>query len=243
MSPDDARAKWDDWAAHCKERALIFDMASPNPKKPLRLRVPTSDSVDFASSAMHSKEMEKQSAVVKRPKDIGLDMMHARTLVGFDKIGNGSAGVDNMNLAQSMVSAGAGTAFDHVGMNLPDITVLGKRDGDDNEDNDIAMDGMQEDGVFNSSPAGKIFLETVEEPPSNKKKKWFDIAGSINPSRRQLRCSAESLRSALGEAVNTLRTAMAELKELPTTKKRLFAGEMAVAEVGLNGCDLVMGTS
>lgn len=97
LSPDDARAKWDDWASHCKERAIIFDMASPNPKKPLRLRVPTSDSVDFARSAMHSKEMEKQSAAVKRPKDIDLDMMHARTLVGFDKIGNGSAGVDNMN--------------------------------------------------------------------------------------------------------------------------------------------------
>ena len=155
----------------------MHDFLSPNAKKPLRLRIPTSVDVDFLNQAMNSKQIEASELGVKKPKVEDVDRMRARTLTGFDKVGNGSAGVDNQNIARSMIGAGAGTAFDNVGMSLPDITVLGGSN-DDPSDVDEAADDKKSDAQSQQVASGsagpspcKRSVEFPDGTPDGKKKK------------------------------------------------------------------------
>lgn len=161
----------------------MHDFLSPNAKKPLRLRIPTSDDVDFLNQAMKSKQIEASELAVKKPKAEDVDRMRARTLTGFDKVGNGSAGVDNQNIARSMIGAGAGTAFDNVGMSLPDITVLGGSN-DDPSDVDEAADDKKSDAQSQQVASGsagpspcKRSVEFPDGTPDGKKNK----NGSTSP--------------------------------------------------------------
>ena len=246
-SADDAAARWDEWTAHYKERDILHDFLSPNAKKPLRLRIPTSDDVDFLNQAMKSKQIEASELAVKKPKAEDVDRMRARTLTGFDKVGNGSAGVDNQNIARSMIGAGAGTAFDNVGMSLPDITVLGGSN-DDPSDVDEAADDKKSDaqsqqvasGSAGPSPCKRSVEFPDGTPDGKKKQKWFDLAGSINSSRRGLRNSLNLMKSGMSDAVSKLKATMQEVKQLPEAQAKSFAGELAVGDVRMKGCEYVL---
>jgi len=78
MSQLDAEAKWDDWVAHYKERGIIHDFVSPNQTKPLRLRIPSCDKVNFKNTAAMSKELEKVGQTIKKPKEADLGIMKGR---------------------------------------------------------------------------------------------------------------------------------------------------------------------
>jgi hypothetical protein len=246
MSADDAQAKWDEWAAHYKELDILHDFLSPNPKKPLRLRIPTTDDVDFVNQATKIKQIEASEQAVKKPKAEDVDKMRARTLTGFDKIGNGSASIDNQNIARSMIGGGAGTAFDHVGMSLPDITCLGGNECPTEDDD--AVEEKTSDAVTSAasasagaSPSGKRAGEPLEgTPDGKKKKKWFDLAGSINVARRNLRSSLQVVKTGMGEAISKLKVEMQEIKQLPEAQAKSFAGELAVADVRMKGCEYVL---
>lgn len=125
MSRDDAKHKWDSWAANYTEWGILSDMQSPNPKFPLRLRIPTKDTIDFKSRVVDSKLICKSETGIKKPKEADLEKLNARLLTGFEKHGNASNDSRRLELAQQMVSAGAGQAFSDVGVLLSDITVLG----------------------------------------------------------------------------------------------------------------------
>lgn len=125
LSQDDAQARWDMWAANFKSMEIIHDYLSPNVSKPLRLRVPMADDVDFVNRAVDAKMVTNSEAIVKKPGDDKIEQMKSRIMTGFEKQGNASANAGRMQTAQSMVSAGAGEAFSDVGVVLPDITVLG----------------------------------------------------------------------------------------------------------------------
>ena len=167
-------------------------------------------------------------------------------MVGFDKAGNSSGNFDLQNIAQSMVGTGAGIAFDAVGMNLPDITVLGKRDGNGDDEEDMGEETEQSGGDNAAAQASPTKRPAeAEEAASGKKKKakWFDLGGSINSTRRQLRSAATGLKASLEEVALKLQKATKEVDALPAAQKKLFLGECKVAEVRLAGCQHVLGTS
>jgi hypothetical protein len=247
-SADDAAAKWDEWAAHYKERDILHDFLSPNLKKPLRLRIPTADDVDFVNQALKVKQIEASEQAVKKPKTEDVDRMRSRTLTGFDKIGNGSASVDNHNIARSMIGGGAGTAFDSVGMSLPDITVLGGGNDSGDETDELPDEKKTEaptpqvasGSVGGPSPAKRAGGQQDGTPEPKKKKKWFDLAGSINSARRTLRSSLQVVKTGMSEAVGKLKATMQEIKQMPEAQARSFAGELAVADVRMKGCEFVL---
>eukprot|EP00975_Prorocentrum_lima_P041644 8748331-Prorocentrum_lima.AAC.1 len=59
LGQTEAKAKWDDWALHWREREIPSDFLSPNPDKRLRLRIPTADMVDFLNCVKDTKEVTK----------------------------------------------------------------------------------------------------------------------------------------------------------------------------------------
>jgi hypothetical protein len=154
-----------------------------------------------------------------------------------------------------MVSAGAGEAFDHVGMNLPDITVLGKRGEDEKEEAEdeaiLVAVGADEDLVTASPCRRKSDLQPQPgkrsksdlQPQAGKKNKWVDIGSNINAARRNLRSRYNTLSSQYMDVANKLRKAIAEIKGLPPSVSKLFVGELIIGESRLKGCEFVMGTS
>ena len=255
LSLDAAQARWDDWAAHYKERGIIHDFNGSSATKPLRLRVPTRDTVNFLNKALSSKAYTAMEAASKKPKKDDLEKMHGKTLIGFERIGNGSASMDSTSLAQSMVGAGAGEAFDSAAMNLPDITAL-MRHGEAEED---AMDEIASASPSASASAGSAAAAAPRTPLKRpgeqgcdaeaaaagvrKKPKWFDLGASINSNRRTLRAAANSIKSSFEDVTMKLRTGIAQVNALSASEKKVFAGEVAVCEVRKLGCELVMGTS
>jgi hypothetical protein len=73
-----------------------------------------------------------------------------------------------------------------------------------------------------------------------RRKKWFDLAGSINSSRRGLRNSLQLVKSGMSDAVGKLKVTMQEVKQLPEAQAKSFAGVLAVGEVRMKGCEYVL---
>ena len=140
LSQDDAQARWNDWSSHYLDREIIHDEKSPNPKKPLRLRIPTKDSVNFVNRSIDAKRTVATETPVKKPKEADLEKMQARLSVGFGS-GTGGGDIARQQTAQAMVSAGAGQAFADVAMKFSDITILAgaqKKDSGEVSDGDAA---------------------------------------------------------------------------------------------------------
>eukprot|EP00972_Heterocapsa_arctica_P108784 16017323-Heterocapsa_arctica.AAC.1 len=129
LSRDEGKTRWDQRAANYQELGIIHDMLSPNAKFPLRLRVPTKDTVNYVNRIVDSKMYTKGETAIKKPKTADFDRLNSRVMVGFDQHGNASADAARNDLAQKMVGAGSGQAFSDIGVLLPDITVLSSGDG------------------------------------------------------------------------------------------------------------------
>ena len=246
---------------------IIHDFDGPNRKWPLQLRIPTSKDVDFVSRAVAGKALDKAETQVKKPKQADLDKMKGRVFTGFNGLGSGEGNVESQQIAQGMVTGGAGNAFDNIGMSLPDITLLGARGDDQEETSADVAEGKSEEGsaaaLTNASPlkrgASEITLGSGDgqQPPSGsegapaagsatkqaKKRKWVDLGMCINTARRSLRLASTSMRSSLVDVQANLLAFSKEIQAQPQLVQQLFGGEMAVAEVRRRGCELVLASS
>ena len=244
LSQDDAQARWDMWAANFKTMEIINDYLSPNPSKPLRLRVPVSDDVDFVNRAVELKMLTKSEFAVKKPGEAQVDQLSARILTGFEKHGNASAHSGRVQTAQGMVSAGAGEAFSDVGVILPDITVLGLdqqlRELQQEAEEQAAGGGSalvlaNGSGVAgggtpskHSGDGGGLQLYSPrkddEDPHTEKKgqkRKWVDFDKEVNSSRRSMRSALDATTRHFEATRQDLTKGIDEILALPMQLQRL----------------------
>ena len=244
LSNMEAVSRWQDWFSHYKERKIIHDFNSPNESKPLRLRIPTGDDVDFVNANKKSKTAEQISAPIKKPKAEDIDKLVGQCYVGFNSIGNGSANGDMLEVAQNMVSAGAGSAFDGVSMRLADVTSLGgksnkKGEGEESDADDDDQDPGSPDGKRSKRKAD----DEAEAPPSAKKAKWVDLGQAINSAKRTLRAAYVGIEAKYKDVISKASAAKDGVVALPPLEQKQFMGEMKILETRLEGCTLVSGTS
>ena len=244
LSKTEADARWQDWFSNYKERKIIHDFNSPNASKPLRLRIPTGDDVDFVNSSKKSKVAEKHGQQVKKPKAEDMDKMVGQCYVGFNEIGSGAANAEMNEVAQNMVSAGAGSAFDSVSMRLADVTSLGGKKKDEegeSDDDDELFDGAA--GGLEGSPNGKRKADDADQSPPAKKSKWLDLGQTINSAKRSLRATYTSTESKYKDIMAKAKAALQGVNALPPLEQKKFTGEVKILETRLEGCQLVAGTS
>jgi hypothetical protein len=233
LSHSDAKAKWDHLAANYKDLGIVNDQKSPNKEKPLRLRIHTGDNVNFANRSIHAKTTKLSEAAVKKPKTEDIDRMAGRIMTGFASTGSGSGSVSNQQVAQSMVSAGAGQAFDDIGVKLDDITVLGMNvakqyddDEDDNEGKDDKADAATGGGGGgNEQPTPS----PRKEEQKGTKRKWLDISKEINSPRRGLRSQLTALTKSYEEVESNIQKGIDTIHALPLQTQKLCQGELALA--------------
>ena len=240
-SAEEAQAKWDHWSANYKDMKIIHDFLSPNPSKPLRLRVPTGDTVDFKNSSIDSKIVNKTENAVKRPKVDDIDKMKARASMGFDAMGNGAGISGRQELAQQMVSAGSGEAFDGPGMLLQDITVLGSTA---EESDDGAAAASKTEAAESASAAGPGVQSSIDEIVTEKKKKqkkWVDIEKEINAARRSLRTGATTLQHHFSNVSREISKGLATIESFPLQAQKLAEGEVLLSQTRMKTVELVMG--
>ena len=113
-----------------------------------------------------------------------MDKMVGQCYVGFNEIGSGAANAEMNEVAQNMVSAGAGSAFDSVSMRLADVTSLGGKKKDEegeSDDDDELFDGAA--GGLEGSPNGKRKADDADRsPPAKKSNGSTWVKRSILPS-------------------------------------------------------------
>ncbi|CAK0794149.1 unnamed protein product, partial [Prorocentrum cordatum] len=238
-----AKAKWDDMAANYKERKIPMDMDGPNPKKPMQLRVFMGKNVNFKNAATIEKHIERAEASIKKPTEEKWDNLRGKTFRNFDKMGTGPSSSDMQDVAIGIVSSGSGQAFSQVGMQLPDVTILGRRDDDEDadfkEDPKDATAGNKDGKDGNKRPHGdtgghdevesKTARTVVGKPKA--KAKWVDIAGAVNAARWTLRTQMSKVQSSTNDLYSKLKASIDDINSMDEAKKKLIRGELAVAQV------------
>eukprot|EP00959_Pyramimonas_sp_CCMP1952_P229917 4806939-Pyramimonas_sp.AAC.1 len=127
LGKTEAKAKWDDLSAHYKERKIPHDWDGPSASKPMRLRIKTGDTLDFKNSAMQKQLTERVAAAIKKPREEDWARMRGKIYRNFEKMGSGAASTDMQDVAIGIAAAGSGQAFSEVGMQFPDVTILGRQ--------------------------------------------------------------------------------------------------------------------
>ncbi|CAK0890782.1 unnamed protein product [Prorocentrum cordatum] len=229
LGADEAKAKWDDMAANYKERKMSMDMGGPNPKKPMQLRVFMGKHVNFKNAATIEKHIERAEASIKN------------RLRKSGTMGTGASSSEMQNVAIGMVSSGSGQAFSQVGMQLPDVTVLGRRDDDEDadfkEDPMDAAAGNKGGKGGNKRPRGgtggrdEVEPKTARAVVGKPKAKWVDIAGEVNAARRTLRTQMNTAQSSTNDLHSKLKASNDDINSMDEAKKKLFRGVLALAQV------------
>jgi hypothetical protein len=224
LSEEDSQLKWDDLAATCIKRKIPWDMDSPNPRKPLRIRVEMHKDVDFRSSHIQSKEVEEEASVVKKPTEETMTELKNKLYKDFDKMSTGAADVGAREIATAMVQAGAGESFNGQDLKMCDLTAL-------------RAEVDEPPTAPKSDVADKPAAATIQAAPE-----WFDRDGQINNARRSLRGQAKVLHTSRVNACSGLELSLSDLnKQDPKVIADAF-GEKAVAETRLTALRLIAGT-
>ena len=235
-SRQQSKAKWDDWAAHHKERKVAHDFRSPHEDGGLRLRVPTTDEVNFISASMKGKSVTCSDQAIKKPKLEDLGKLEARAMTGFDAMGNSSNDNNQLDMAQQMVSAGGGQAFADVGVLLPDITALGgatSQEGEAGEPKnlDAAIELPAVDATL-SSPLKKDDKKLTKKP-------WVNFDMEINSAKRNLRNNGlDPILTSLTEVATQLDSGVKQLEALPLQCQKIVLASWLVQ--GLAGRSWVL---
>jgi hypothetical protein len=237
LSRSDAQARWNYQAANYEALGIVNDQLSPNKEKPLRLRVHTGDDVNFGNRSVHSNGVVMSEAGIKKPKEADIEKMAGRIMTGFSS-GSGAANFESQQIAQAMVSAGAGMAFNDIGVRLDDITVLGKslvKQTDDDEENEDDEQGDAGGGDGVPAPSPK------KDEQKGQKRKWLDISKEINSTRRGLRAQLASLTKNFEEVEGNIQRGIATIQALPLQTQKLCQGELALAKTRLVAVQSVLG--
>jgi hypothetical protein len=197
-SSHEAFKQWQDWE---EDKSRPRDMESPNPEKPLRLRVVKATFVDNVSALQSEKEVEKVDRVIKNATAEDVAMLQRRVGQGHEQIlGN----ADLSGLAYSMAqntgasSSGVGSAlpqmFHHEGTMRVDVRKqLIDKPLPDSDDEAEAEKEKRKRGTRGATEGGPQAEEAEGEgavdanagvEPKPKKPKFF-AADRVNPGNVQ----------------------------------------------------------
>ena len=148
-------------------------MRGTNDKKPLRLRIPTDDEVNFKNVFMKKKEAEVQQQPVKKPKEEDIDRAIRRATQDHDKIGTGAADDSLVEIARGLVAAGDGSGFHGGNQLIGDVRELVPESSEDS-------DASEEEQPGSKDAAGK----DPEKDAGKKVPVWFDRDRACNAAKK-----------------------------------------------------------
>ncbi len=225
MSDEDATLEWARLSSNIESLGLITDQRGP-PKEPLRIRVKTSDKVNFKNAHSRKRKILMEEKGLKKCEDEDIDRLTKRTLANHDKIGTGSSDVDLAGLAQGMVTGGAGEAFNNFNMNIQDITKLVQ---------EIVVKEEQEDGDAEDA-------EVAEPGKKRAKVPWFDRDRSVNAASRAAQKQIDKVKHVFRKVIDALGQAITQVEQLPASEQVHYAGELKIARVRLTTMQKLEGT-
>ncbi|MCP4243678.1 MAG: hypothetical protein GY772_24250 [bacterium] len=192
-SEEDAKARWAEWVKRKDELGIVHDLKGPNPQFPLRLRVPTGDEVNYATSYIREKRMSCEAAAKKKPTQDDLDRVSRKCLLDHEKIGNPEGDVALHSIAQRLVTGANGDALEGGNVLIGDITDL-LQTAESGSD-PVAPDATAAATAGNEDEKAEAAENEACEPSAKKQKSWFDKDRACLAARRELQATMAKVRA------------------------------------------------
>ncbi len=222
ISEEDAANRWQTMAAAKNDEKIPWDMLGPV-KKPLRMAIPTRDVVNTLNSFLRKRKVEMRDKPSKSTSQENIDRMIKRTQMHHDTsvgVGGVAASSSLKDISHRMVTARAGEAFSHVGMDVD------------------SMDAMLSEIVETPSGGKEVdnveILEPDEEEPAPgrpSKGAWFDRDRGINTAVKKTHALLQQLHAAYTKKLKELEDLVFAVKQMSEFEQKSYAGELTIANV------------
>ena len=236
LTEDEAKMRWDEWCHNKAQMCLLHDYKSPNEKKPLRLRIPTDDEVNFKTVWMRAKQSELQGLPTKKPKADDIQKAQQLCMQDHDKIGNGAADLGMLDIARGLLAAGDGEGFHGGNALIGNVRDLVPEDSEDDSGVELEQgEGKEKD------QSGKV-KETVKDPTKKplQKAPWFDRDRMCNNGRRECRTTFDNTKKGCQADYEKLKKLV---DAIPKARASKYDGEMKIAQTRLTAMNhLLSGT-
>ncbi|CAE7445809.1 CCB1, partial [Symbiodinium necroappetens] len=214
FTEEEAQAKWDALSAQVKEGTVISDLKGPA-KKPLQIAITKEDMI------YNYNNLSKKRSIQKAVK---------RVMSNHDSVGGSAAlpqSIDEM--AELMVSGGAGAAFDAANIQVGDVRNLMPVQMEVDEPGDTKAD---KDGAKDKN-AAEDEESAEEEKDKEKPRRWFDKDRNINAAQRSLVSQEKKLRETYDQRVSELTSHLNYIRALSSEERLHYKGEEKIASVRL----------
>ncbi|CAE7040338.1 unnamed protein product [Symbiodinium sp. CCMP2592] len=219
---EEAQAKWDSLSAKVKEGTVISDLKGPA-KKPLRIAITREDMVYNFNKIAKKRSLEFQDKAQKKMDEAGIQKQLKRVMSNHDSVGGSALPQSSEEMAQLMVSGGAGAAFDAANIQVGDVRNLLPEEMD-----------VDAKGEANDEDKEKPAVDDEESGDDDKKRpKWFDKDRAINTAQRFLLAQEKKLKETYDQRVEGLTSHLEHIRGLDAEDRGHYKGEEKIATVRL----------